>query len=435
MPEERADPAIRGVITRAAPRVGQYAVLLALLLVAAVASQRVEAVVIAVPLLALLVGGVVLARRPRISVTVTSDRERILEGDSVTLHFTLTAEPLPAEVALRMSLPPGIEGGDTLPRLIRPAHQIEELDLEVAAARWGGYRLQGLEATAHDRLGFYAWRTQAPLDMQLRVYPQPDKVRRLLRPLDTQPAAGANVSRARGEGFEFADITEYQPGDQVRRVNWRASGRRRALMVNRHHPERSSDVVVFVDAYTDYGTAEASSLAASVRVAAALAQAHLRHRDRVGVISWGGLLRWLLPTSGSRQAYRILDVLIDTQVQASYAWRGIAHVPPRTLPAHAQVLAVSVLADERPIEALLNLAARGSDLSVIEVSLGEFLPPPLTGPESIARRLYEVRRSLLRDKFRAAGVPIATWAPGVRLAALVEGLEAFRRSARIRRPA
>ena len=55
MLEERADPAIGGVITRASPRVGQYAVLLALLLVAAVASQRIEAVVIAVPLLALLV--------------------------------------------------------------------------------------------------------------------------------------------------------------------------------------------------------------------------------------------------------------------------------------------------------------------------------------------------------------------------------------------
>lgn len=435
MLEERADPAIGGVITRASPRVGQYAVLLALLLVAAVASQRIEAVVIAVPLLALLVGGVVMARRTRLAVVVTSDRERILEGNPVTLHFSVTAEPRPAEVALRMSLPPGLEGGGTLPRMIRPRRQTEELDLSLAAARWGGYRLRGLEATAHDRLGFYAWRMQASLDLELRVYPQPDKVRRLLRPLDTQPAAGSNVSHARGEGFEFADITEYQPGDQVRRVNWRASGRRGALMVNRHHPERSSDVVVFVDAYTDYGTTEASSLAASVRIAAALAQAHLRHRDRVGVISWGGMLRWLLPGSGARQAYRILDVLVDTQVQVSYAWRGIAHVPPRTLPAHAQVLAVSALADERPIEALLNLAARGSDLSVIEVSLGEFLPPPVSGPESIARRLYELRRSLLRDRFRAAGVPVATWAPGLPLAALVEELEAFRRAARTRRPA
>lgn len=435
MPEERADSAVGSVITRAAPRLGQYAVLLALLLVAAVASQRVEAVVIAVPLLALLIGGAVLARRPRLALTVTSDRDRILEGSSVTLHFTVTADPRPAEVELRLSLPIGVDGGDTLPRVIMPRRQTEEVDLALAASRWGGYRLRGLEAIAHDRLGFYAWRTRSPVDLELRVYPQPDKVRRLLRPLDTQPAAGSNVSRARGEGFEFADITEYQPGDQVRRVNWRASGRRGALMVNRHHPERSSDVVVFVDAYTDYGTTQASSLAASVRIAAALAQAHLRHRDRVGVISWGGLLRWLLPSSGARQAYRILDVLVDTQVQVSYAWRGIAHVPPRTLPAHAQVLAVSALADERPIEALLNLAARGSDLSLIEVSLGEFLPPPLSGSESIARRLYELRRSLLRDRFRAAGVPVATWAPGVRLAALVEELEAFRRSARIRRPA
>lgn len=420
---------------RASPRVRQYSVLAALLLVAAVASQRVEAVVIAAPLLALLVAGLAFARQPQLHASAGIDQARVLEGEEVNLRISLEAAIKPAELELRMSLPRGLRDGSELPRLVRPSRAAETLDLQLHAARWGGYRLSGLDITAHDRLDFYSWHGEARLDVVLRVYPGPENVRRLLRPLDTQPAAGSNISRARGEGIEFADITEYQPGDPVRRVNWRASGRRRALMVNRHHPERSSDAVIFVDAYSDFGNALDSTLGVSVRLAAALAQAHIRRRDRVGVIGWGGVLRWLVPGSGVAQVYRILDMLVDTQVHVSYAWRGIAHVPARTLPANAQIVAVSALADERPIEALMNLAARGRDLAVIEIPPLAFLEPAEPGAAAIAGRLYEVRRSLLRGKLWAAGVPLARWTPSASVAALVEELEAFRRSARIRRPA
>ncbi len=409
--------------------------LAALLLVAAVASQRVEAVVLAAPLLGLLVAGLALARQPRLHASVSTDRDRVLEGEAVTMLITLDAAVRPAEVELRMSLPRGLRDHSKLPRLVRPRAAAESVELQLHAARWGGYRLGALEVTAHDRLDFYSWRGEAKLDVVLRVYPGPDHVRHLLRPLETQPAAGSNLSRARGEGIEFADITEYQPGDAARRINWRASGRRRALMVNRHHPERSSDVVIFVDAYSDFGGESDSTLGVTVRLAAALAQAHLRRRDRVGVIGWGGVLRWLVPGSGVAQVYRMLDMLVDTQVHVSYAWRGITHVPGRTLPANAQVIAVSALADERPIEALLNLAARGRDLAVIEISPLTFLGSAEPGAAAIAGRLYDLRRSLLRNQFWAAGVPLAKWTPSSSLASVVEELEAFRRSARIRRPA
>lgn len=409
--------------------------LAALLLVAAVASQRVEAVVLAAPLLALLVVGLAFARQPQLDASAGTDRTRVLEGEAVTMLIALDAAVRPAEVELRMPLPRGLRDGSELPRLVRPHGAAESLELQLRAARWGGYRLSALEVTARDRLGFYAWQGEARLDLVLRVYPGPDYVRRLLKPLETQPAAGSNLSRLRGEGLEFADISEYVPGDPARRVNWRASGRRGGLMVNRHHPERSSDVVIFVDAYSDFGNAADSTLGVSVRLAAALAQAHLRRRDRVGVIGWGGVLRWLVPGSGVAQVYRILDMLVDTQVHVSYAWRGISHVPARTLPANAQIIAVSALADERPIEALLNLAARGRDLAVIEITPLKFLAPREPGPAAIAGRLYELRRSLLRNRFWAAGVPLAKWTPSTALASLVEELEAFRRSARIRRPA
>ncbi|HET7466852.1 MAG TPA: DUF58 domain-containing protein [Candidatus Dormibacteraeota bacterium] len=421
--------------TRVSPRVRGYSVLVAFLLVAGLAGGRIEALAVAAPMLTLLVVGLALARTPRLEASASLDRDHVLEGEPMTLHLTVTCEPRPPELEVRLPLAQGLAAGSELPRLLRPSASTEDLELQIEAARWGGHRLQALHLTAHDRLGLYAWRLDAPLGIDLRVYPRPESVRRLLRPLDTQRAAGANLSRARGEGMELADIAAYQPGDQVRRVNWRASARRGSFMVNRRHPERSSDVIVFLDSYASVGTAERSTLLTSVRVAAALARAHLQQRDRVGVIGWGAVLRWLQPGSGTAQAYRILDALIDTQVQVSYAWRGIAHVPARTLRANAQVIAVSPLADERSVDALLDLAARGRDLAIVEIPPAEFLPPPAGDVEAIARRLYEARRGLLRDRLAAAGIPLATWAEDRPVTVLLDQLDAFRRSVRTRRPA
>ena len=425
-----------------------YAVLVAALMVAALGSGRPEALALAAPLLTLLVTGILLARPPRLDASATLDRTRVLEGERIGLHLVVHAASRPAEIVVRVPIGQELRsqltspqsgeghwGSDLLTRFLRPNGDVEELDADIDAPRWGGHRIRALRLTAHDRLGFFRWQTDVPVDLDLRVYPRPETVRRLLPPLETQPAAGPNLSRARGEGIELADISAYEPGDQLRRVNWRASARRPHLMVNRLHPDRSSDVILFLDSYAEIGRGEHSSVVTSVRVAAALAQAHLQHRDRVGVIGWGGVLRWLLPASGTAQVYRILDVLVDTQVQVSYAWRAIAHVPARTLPANAQILAVTPLADERSIDALLDLAARGRDLAVVEIAPAAFIPPPANELEQLALRVYELRRILLRDRFVASGVPLATWMPDRPLTALLGQLEAFRRSARIRRPA
>ena len=73
----------------------------------------------------------------------------------------------------------------------------------------------------------------------------------MLAPLETQVFVGNQVSRARGDGIEFADIREWAPGDRVRSINWRASARRGELWVNQQHPERNTDVVLFLDTFTD----------------------------------------------------------------------------------------------------------------------------------------------------------------------------------------
>ena len=75
----------------------------------------------------------------------------------------------------------------------------------------------------------------------LRVYPSVETLHALLPPYETQVFIGNQVSRAKGEGIEFADVRPWTPGDRPRRINWRASARRDELWVNDQHPERNTD--------------------------------------------------------------------------------------------------------------------------------------------------------------------------------------------------
>jgi uncharacterized protein (DUF58 family) len=163
-----------------------------------------------------------------------------------------------------------------------------------------------------------------------------------------------------------------------------------------------------------------------VRGALALARAALAQRDRVGLIGFGGTLRWLRPEMGERQLYRVLDALIDTEVVLSYAWKGLEVLPARTLPPRSLVVALTPLLDERSVTALLDLRGRGHDLAVLEVSPGPFVVAGRRPAEQIAFRLWEMEREALRARFGELGVAIAGWEPGQPLQAPLSRLAATR---------
>jgi uncharacterized protein (DUF58 family) len=258
------------------------------------------------------------------------------------------------------------------------------------------------------------------------VYAGVERLRRIVAPLRTRPVLGSQVSRERGEGIEFADLRPLAPGDRARSINWRATARRRAPYVNLQHPEHSADLVLFLDTFAEADLAHEGTLDAVVRAAAALASNYLARRDRVALVSLGGELRWLTGSTGTRQLYRIVDVLFSSEVTPSFRWKGVAHVPRRLLPARALVIALSPLLDERGISALLELRARGYDLVVLEIS-----PVADARRDDLAFRLWRLQRNALRSRFETLGIPVAQWDPsrvGVELA--IEEVITLRRHGR-----
>ena len=417
----------------ASPKVTAYAALGGLALLAALVTRRPELAALGAPFLLLLGAGLAGSADPELRTSVRVEPDRLIEGAELTVEIDLAATRAIGRLELLLELPPGLTVADGDNPLAVRLSEARTISLRLRAERWGAYAVGDLTVRTRDPLGLFARSARIRAAVPVKVYPAREALRRLLRPAETQLYSGDELARTKGEGLEFADLRPFAFGDRVRRINWRASARRGELWVNEQHPERNVDVVLFVDSFAEVRHGAASTLDQAVRAAATLADRYTRRRDRVGLVSFGGYLRWLEPGGGLVQLYRIVDALLDTEITLSHAWKAIDHVPARTLPPQALVVALTPLLDERSIHALLHLRARGFDLDVIELSPLAFVEPGPTEAEQLAYRLWRLQREALRAQFHAAGAAVVEWRDGDPLARPIEEVTAFRRNATLAR--
>ena len=419
----------------ASPRLASYLGLAALGLIAALTLRRSELVVVAAPF-ALMVAAGLLESRPEVGAWLTVGCDRALEGDEVIVEIELNAHTSADVLELHLVIPRGLTvvHGDNPCSLHLRAGEERTLSLTLRCERWGSVELGDMRLRARGRIGMLAWEGRVRRPQHIQIYPRSELLHSLVAPLETQLATGDLVARVRADGFEFADTRGFVPGDRLRSVNWRASARRGALIVNERHPDRNADVVLFLDSFAEArsGTDTDGTLERAVRAAATLGGRYLERHDRVGLVTFGGVLRWLEPGGGLVQRYRLIDALLETGVEFSYAWKDVNIIPARTLPPKALVIAVTPLLDERSIAALLDLRARGHDLAIVEVSPEEVVTPS-DGLDALAYRLWLLRRAGLRARFERSGVAVARWNDERTLDAGLEGVRAFRRRARLSR--
>jgi uncharacterized protein (DUF58 family) len=407
-------------------RLRAYPGLCAALLLAAVALRRPELVAAAAPFGLVAAVGLARSAPPEVEAHIVPGDLRALEGDRVTAAVELRAPRTAWQVDVALGLPGGLASAEGPPRrAVRLGPGSSSVDFELVCERWGGYAVPA-RIQVHEPFGLRRWSGAVPAPLQVRVHPRLEALRRPPRPVRTQASVGSDTSRWAGEGLEFADLRPYRAGDRLRRVNWRVSARRGALHTNLHHPERNADVVIFLDSFAESPV----SLDLAVRAASTLATAYLADRDRVGVVGFGGVLRWVLPSTGRAQTYRVLDSLIDTEVVTSYAWRDVDVIPTRTLPPGALVVALTPLADDRALAALAALRARGFDLAVVDVSATARTPATAGELGDLAHRLWVLRHEGLRARYLRLGVPVVEWDGLEPLAGSLAQLREARRYAR-----
>ena len=416
------------------PRIVGYASLAAVGLIGALALRRPELAVAAAPFALILAIGLRSARAPALSIELRLAAERALEATEIDAVLEVSADLAVDRLELLLELPPGVEvvEGSRAHAVRLRAGELRKLPLGIRCTRWGVFELGRIDVRARGVLRLVTWEARFERPHRFKAYPTQMTLRQLLAPLETQAFAGSDVARVKGDGVEYADIRDFVPGDRVRSINWRASARRQGLVVNERHPERNTDVVLFLDSFGDVRSGGVSVLEEAVRAGASLATRYLERRDRVGLVGFGGVLRWLQPGMGATQRYRLIETMIETGVEPTYTWRDVNLIPARILPAKSLVLALSPLVDQRFLAALENLRARRFDVAILEVD-----PVPLVqrGPsesDRLAYRLWLLEREVIRSRLAALGIGIATW--GERdLDTALEEVRTYRRYARLAR--
>jgi uncharacterized protein (DUF58 family) len=414
---------------RASPTLVSWVVLGAAGALAAVVLGEPALAALAAPFAVAAAAGIALAHQPNVRVRASVVPDRMLEGDEAIVTYSVRVDGGAEWLDLRAVLPVGLvaEPGAAA-RVLRIAPGDRRLvDVPVRAGRWGGHLAGGARVRATGVVGAVWFTGAAPAEAAVRVLPGIERMRTLVAPARTQAAVGPRRSSARGDGLELAEVRPWVPGDHPRRMHWRATARRGEPYVAARHPERSADVLIFVDTFADIQGERDGALTLAIRAAAGLAEAHLRVRDRVGVVTFGGVLHWLAPGAGVTHALRIADALASSEVVMSYVARDVTVVPPAILPARALVLAITPLLDERGARALVDLCARGHDVAVIEIDA----PALLGSAGDPVTRLWTLRRAAMRGRLAELGATTATW-DGVRsLESVLEEVTASRRASRL----
>jgi uncharacterized protein (DUF58 family) len=364
----------------------------------ALAIGRPEAAAVAAPFALLALMG--LQARPRpLHGSLRLDRDRMHQGDRVDGRLELQTDSASDRLEVRFALPPGlvVERHD-LRALVLRAGETRAVDLTLRCERWGAYADARVRVRRYDGMRLVADEQEIELGTPLRVYAEKEALRAIASPLETEASVGDEVARAKGEGIELAELRPFVEGDDLRRVNWRATARTGELVVNQLHPERNAAVVLLLDVLTDIASPSGAPLDECVRAAAALAERYLARRDRVGLLAVGGGLRWLRPL--------------------------------RTIPPKALVLVLSPLLEDAIVRTLLQLRGRGFDLAVVEIPPFPYLDVEGEDAE-LAARLVRHERDLLRSRLRARGIAVVEWSDDGSLEATIRAMEEFRRRARV----
>jgi len=259
------------------------------------------------------------------------------------------------------------------------------------------------------------------------------RVRRLeirTRRLVDESLAGSYHSVFRGRGMEFAEVRDYDPGDDVRTIDWNVSARMGHPFVKKFTEERELTVVLAVDVSGSerFGTETHTKMQLATEVSALLAFSAIRNNDRVGLLLFTDRAeKFVPPRKGREHALRVLRELLAFDPQGrgtdvTQALEYLRHVVTK----RAVVFLVSDFQDEG-FEKTLRVFSRKHDVIAVSVSdPREYaLPPgglvavedPETGELGVidtgsarVRQIYAAAadsdRRRVREGFRQIGVDL-----------------------------
>jgi len=124
---------------------------------------------------------------------------------------------------------------------------------------------------------------------------------------------GGHASRFRGRGMDYLESRAYQPGDDIRSMDWRVTARTSHAHVKLYQEERERPVVVMIDLGPGmfFATQGAFKSVIAARAAALIGWAAIQNGDRIGAFLFNGGHHELRPLGGQRGVMRLIRQLVS----------------------------------------------------------------------------------------------------------------------------
>ena len=148
------------------------------------------------------------------------------------------------------------------------------------------------------------------------------RVRRIeikTRALSNNIFAGEYHSAFKGRGMSFAEVREYQPGDDVRDIEWNVSARFDRTYVKVYEEERELTVMLLIDisASLDFGSGQLSQREQMTEIAATLAFSAMRNNDKIGALFFSDKVeKYIPPAKGKGHILRIIRELLTIEPES-----------------------------------------------------------------------------------------------------------------------
>lgn len=183
--------------------------------------------------------------------------------------------------------------------------------------------------------------------------------------------AGRYESAFKGQGIEFAEVREYQVGDDIRTIDWNVSARFGHPFVKVFHEERELTLMLVLDLSKShlFGSRSRFKREVLAEVAGMLAFLAIRTNDRVGAILFSsGVEKFLPPRKGSNHVWRLIKEIFTFEPQNPATDINAAlDFLNKAVKRHTNVFLISDLMDEG-FEKSIRLTAKKHDLTVIRIS-------------------------------------------------------------------
>jgi uncharacterized protein (DUF58 family) len=165
---------------------------------------------------------------------------------------------------------------------------------------------------------------QAP---ERRLEPVPPEVLRVVKQVEIkariladEALVGTYRSVFRGSGLDFEEVREYEPGDDIRSIDWNVTARMNVPYIKKYREERELNIYLAVDVSSSgwFGTANMNKRELAADVAALLAVTALHNNDRIGLVLFAdGVREFLPPRQGRHHLLHVIRELLFAEPRRS----------------------------------------------------------------------------------------------------------------------